>query len=678
MTNWKIRQEIRKTGSLGMENDMKNKNIWKKLPALVLILIIYITLCLRVYTRFIIHNDSYNLNESENGKVSEELKKGDVLVQDEKGISGNIKKIIIQCREYKAENNNLGILKLTVTDKDTNEVLAETKCDTGYINSRKLIAFELENPLKLKEEKNLSFKVEVEELNPNDKLTLTYCNPDDEKLTVNGKASDSVLKVSLIMASGFDLFSWVTMLSFTILGILIVVFYYLLFIRQKDIKTEFAYLIFAIVVGFIFLLYLPDYSTPDEEKHIATAYGVSNMVCGGEYKDSVSVRKNDAEQNVLRAYLTRDVYNNYYNSLLHNTGADNTMVKMKSDWKMLDTQKYLYFAPALGITIGRILHLGTVQTLLLGSMFNYILFVLLAFYAIRKIPFGKMGMAILCLMPLTLQQASSYSYDCPILAMALVVVALSLKLTVDEKINKKDLAVLIAVSILFLPVKGFAYAPILLMTLLPLKRLFRENKKLFKILLSGLVAAVIIALIVKMLTPQQGGSGSMNGFVEWANSPGYTIGYLIKNPAFCIVLFWDTLANLGTFYFGSMIGSNLGWIDIGIPMVVIVPIFIVMFLGFMKSEDDNYDFSGKAKLMMSIMTILSVGCIMGAMLLDWTPLGSTEIQGVQGRYFVPILVIVLLAMRSNKIKVNKNLYRDCMYTMVLLQPLVLFFIVAAA
>ena len=37
--NWKIRQEIRKTGSLGMENDMKNKNIWKKLPALALILI---------------------------------------------------------------------------------------------------------------------------------------------------------------------------------------------------------------------------------------------------------------------------------------------------------------------------------------------------------------------------------------------------------------------------------------------------------------------------------------------------------------------------------------------------------------------------------------------------------------------------------------------------------------
>lgn len=47
----------------------------EKLPALALILIIYITLCLRVYTRFIIHNDSYNLNESENGKVSEELKK---------------------------------------------------------------------------------------------------------------------------------------------------------------------------------------------------------------------------------------------------------------------------------------------------------------------------------------------------------------------------------------------------------------------------------------------------------------------------------------------------------------------------------------------------------------------------------------------------------------------------
>ena len=82
---------------------MKNKNMWKKLPALLVILIIYVTLCLRVYTRFIIHNDEYNLNSDENGKISEEIKKGDVLIQDEKGISGSIKKIIIQCKEYKAE-----------------------------------------------------------------------------------------------------------------------------------------------------------------------------------------------------------------------------------------------------------------------------------------------------------------------------------------------------------------------------------------------------------------------------------------------------------------------------------------------------------------------------------------------------------------------------------------------
>lgn len=658
---------------------MKNKNIWKKWSVLILILLIYTTFCLRVYTRFIEHNDSYNLNDDVNGKISEEIKKGDVLIQNENGISGRIKNINIQCNSYKAEDNTLGSLKLSVIDKSTNDVLAEAKCDTSYINSRKLIAFEFEQPLVLKEETDLILKVEVEELNQNDKLTLTFCNSDDETLSINGKnVDDGVLKFTLIMDTQLDAFSWVTMLSFTILGILIIAAYYLLFIRQKDVKTEFIYLICAAVLGFIFLLYLPDYSTPDEEKHIATAYGVSNMVCGGEYKDYVEVRENDANQDVLHAYLTRDVYNNYYRSLIHNTSADNKMVKKKPKWEMLDTQKYLYAVPALGITIGRILKLGTVQTFLLGSMFNYILFVLLAFYSIRKIPFGKAGMAILCLMPLTLQQASSYSYDCPILAMSLVVVALSLKLTVDEKIDKKDLAVLILVSILFLPVKGFAYAPILLMTLFPLKRFYRENKKLFKILLSGLIAAVILALIVKMLTPQQGGSGSMNGFVEWANSPGYTIGYLIKNPAFCIVLLWDTLTNLGTFYFGSMIGSNLGWIDIGIPMIVIIPIFIVMLLSFMKTEEDKYDFSAKAKLLISIMAILSVGCVMGAMLLDWTPLGSTEIQGVQGRYFVPLLAPVLLALRSNKIKVSKNLYKDCLFTMVLLQPVVLFYIVAAA
>ena len=69
---------------------------------------------------------------------------------------------------------------------------------------------------------------------------------------------------------------------------------------------------------------------------------------------------------------------------------------------------------------------------------------------------------------------------------------------------------------------------------------------------------------------------------------------------------------------------------------------------------------------------------MGAMLLVWTPLGSNEIHGVQGRYFVPLLAPVLLAMRSDKIKVGKSLYKDCIFTMVLIQPVVLFYIVAAA
>ena len=655
---------------------MKNKTVLKKLPVLIIILLIYTTFCLRVYTRYIVYSDSYNLNNDVNGKISRDIKKGDILIQNENGISGEISKVLIQCNSYQASDNTLGKFKLSVIDYVTNAIVGECVSDTSYVNSRKLITFEFENPIVLKEKKDLIFKVEILELSENDKLQLTFCNPNNEKLYINDEISDSALKYTLVMTERRDLFSWVTMLCFTLLGILIIVIYYFLFIREKETKTEFIYLICAAVLGFIFLMYLPDYSAPDEEKHIATAYGLSNMVCGGEHSEYVAVRKTDIEQDILHAYLTRDVYNKYYDSVLHNVRADKTMVKTK--WEMLDTQKYLYAVPALGITIGRILDFGTVQTMLLGSMFNYILFVLMAFYAIKKIPFGKAGMAVLCLLPLTLQQASSYSYDCPILAMSLVVVALSLKLATDEKIDKRDLAVLIIVSILFLPVKGFAYAPILFMTAFPLKRLYKEDRKLFKILLSGLFAAVIIALIAKMLTPQQGGSGSLNGFVEWADSPGYTIGYLLKNPASCLVLLWDTLTNLGTFYFGSMIGSNLGWLAIGIPMVVIVPMFIVMLLGFMKSEEDKFDFSGKAKLLISIMAVLSVGCIMGAMLLDWTPLGSNEIHGVQGRYFVPLLAPVLLAMRSDKIKGGKSLYKDCIFTMVLIQPVVLFYIVAAA
>ena len=43
------------------------------------------------------------------------------------------------------------------------------------------------------------------------------------------------------------------------------------------------------------------------------------------------------------------------------------------------------------------------------------------------------------------------------------------------------------------------------------------------------------------------------------------------------------------------------------------------------------------------------------MLMSWTPLGSSVVEGVQGRYFLPVLPLALTALRSRRLVVEQNI-----------------------
>ena len=47
--------------------------------------------------------------------------------------------------------------------------------------------------------------------------------------------------------------------------------------------------------------------------------------------------------------------------------------------------------------------------------------------------------------------------------------------------------------------------------------------------------------------------------------------------------------------------------------------------------------------------------IMIALMLSWTPLDATLIQGVQGRYFIPVLPLIGIAMQNRTIVIRKDI-----------------------
>ena len=69
--------------------------------------------------------------------------------------------------------------------------------------------------------------------------------------------------------------------------------------------------------------------------------------------------------------------------------------------------------------------------------------------------------------------------------------------------------------------------------------------------------------------------------------------------------------------------------------------------------------------------------ILAGMLLSWTPFGYVSIEGVQGRYFTPLLLLVSLLGRNRFLLMNENRDREIFTAGMVLQLLTVIYLIKA-
>ena len=80
----------------------------------------------------------------------------------------------------------------------------------------------------------------------------------------------------------------------------------------------------------------------------------------------------------------------------------------------------------------------------------------------------------------------------------------------------------------------------------------------------------------------------------------------------------------------------------------------------------------------AVMVLSCLGCtglIVLGMLLSWTPMGYVSVEGVQGRYFLPFLLILLTACRNRMIFLQRRMDRGIMAAAVTGQILTIAYVV---
>lgn len=103
--------------------------------------------------------------------------------------------------------------------------------------------------------------------------------------------------------------------------------------------------------------------------------------------------------------------------------------------------------------------LGAIPTLFLGTLGSMLFFAFSTYYATKKLPFGKLILAGFCLMPMVLQQTSSYSYDGIVISSTVVIISLGLKWCfTEEKPSLSEIIVFLLYSIFMIAGKGGVYS----------------------------------------------------------------------------------------------------------------------------------------------------------------------------------------------------------------------------
>ncbi len=486
--------------------------------------------------------------------------------------------------------------------------------------------------------------------------------------------------------------------------LLVALAFFVCYKYREDVKKNLhkVYFFLGTIFGLMYIVTIPVYCVPDEQVHYWATYNISNELLGigVSDNDTLLMRADDFALPVYVENRTVSEFDSYLTDGIKNIRATDTTL-VDSGYEYTASISYCYFISALGLTLGRLLGLGSVYVFLLGRFFNLCIFMLGMAYAIKRTPIAKMGFFALGLFPIVLQEAASYSHDMLINLLSFLFISMTLDFYAREREDRKlpELILYGVILALLVPLKGYSYFLFMLFPLVicwkdykaekargeTVGKKITENKiwksKIWKNRMLLPLAVTVVYNILLVIYRHLGfakstsvTSGSLFGehIIDWCNEPGYSIRTFIENPYLPFRILYKTVKEYFGEYWMDAIGHQLGWRNIDIPPYLT---FIWMFLAaimFMKRKEEVSLISCRMKVLFTGISICVMGIVLMGLLFSWTPMVYDFIVGVQGRYFLPVIPLIFLVFRTEKIEISEQYDKNLVDFTVFVSAMVIF------
>ena len=236
------------------------------------------------------------------------------------------------------------------------------------------------------------------------------------------------------------------------------------------------------------------------------------------------------------------------------------------------------------------------------------------------------------------------SADALALALTVALTVFVLYMRYSEKgIIKKGQLILLYVLTGFLCLCKVVYMPFCLFLFLIPKERFKSRKNYwFHVVCAG---AMILVLSFGWLAVA---SGYLCESQPGVDTAAQLMG-ILKDPAGFVMTFVRSLDAFGTTYLTEMMGSSLGWLNIPVCGLFAAGYLLILILQISRNDDmKGICLDLFTKSMLGGISILVFGLTFVTLYGQWTAYGYDKILGVQGRYFLPLLLPLVLALNPER------------------------------
>lgn len=403
--------------------------------------------------------------------------------------------------------------------------------------------------------------------------------------------------------------------------------------------------------GMVVLILTPPFQVPDEFAHFDRAFQVSELTMVGTKQGSISggtlprITQYDQEKFRFLPFFAEHKLSQreYFKIRKESPAMTPENLRQREFYGFCTSILYPpipYVFSGLGIALARFFSMTVLSGFYAARLFNLLAamgFIYCAMRLLRRLPELQLMLFLVAGMPMTIFELMSVSADCMTFSIAVLMISCIVNLALEWK---RGIYILLIISSTLL---GLC-KPYALLSCTSLVLLRSMPGPFFKRV--GRIMLVIACAVVPMVVS---GSFTQSLYCPVLKKvhidPMAQMQYLIHNqrtliPYFLKNIFYENWKN----YYNSIYGI-LGWLDTPLP-INYATIYFCLFFGtaFLSPRvDDKQLFPLAARFFFLSVVLALVLFIAVANYLFWNPVGAMSLEGLQGRYFIPLLPVLFIA-----------------------------------